>query len=108
MPSCFNHVGLFTALWTVSCQAPLPMGFRRQEFWSGLPFPPPGDLPHPASLMSPALAGRLFTTSATWEEKLMEGMATHSSVLAWRIPMDRGAWWAIVHGVAKSRARLSD
>ena len=39
---------------------------------------------------------------------LEEGMATHSSILAWRIPMDRGAWWAEVHGVAKSRAGLSD
>ena len=47
------------------------MGFSRQEYWSGLPFPPPGDLPdpgiEPTSLMSPALAGRFFTTSATWE-----------------------------------------
>ena len=46
-------------------QAPLSMGFSRQEYWSGLPFPPPGDLPNPgikpASLMSPALAGRSFT-----------------------------------------------
>ena len=36
-----------------------------------------------------------------WEDPLEEGMATHSSILAWRIPMDRGAWWATVHGVAK-------
>jgi len=47
------------------------MGFSRQEHWSGLSFPPPGDLPDPGikpmSLMSPALAGRLFTASATWE-----------------------------------------
>ena len=35
-------------------------------------------------------------------------MATHSSILAWRIPMDRGAWWAVVHGVTKSQTRLSD
>ena len=57
--------------WTVAHQAPLPTGFSRQEDWSGLPFSPPGDLPDPGikpvSLMSPALAGRLFTTSATWE-----------------------------------------
>ena len=39
---------------------------------------------------------------------LEEGMATHSSVLAWRIPMDRGSWWATVHEVAKSWTRLSD
>ena len=47
------------------------MGFSRQEHWSGLSFPPPGDLPDPGikpmSLMSPALAGRFFITSATWE-----------------------------------------
>ena len=52
-------------------QAPLSMGFSRQEYWSRLPFPPPGDLPNlgiePASLMSPALVNRFFTTSATWE-----------------------------------------
>ena len=38
-----------------------------------------------------------------WEDPLEEGMATHSSILAWRIPMDRGAWWATVHGVAQSQ-----
>ena len=47
------------------------MGFSRQEYWNGLPFSPPGDLPNPgikpASLMSPALAGRFFITTATWE-----------------------------------------
>ena len=57
--------------WTVARQAPLSMGFSRQEYWSGLPCPPPGDLPNPGiepvSLTSPALAGRFFTTSATWE-----------------------------------------
>ena len=37
-----------------------------------------------------------------WEDPLEEGMATHSSTLAWRIPMDKGAWWATVHGVTKS------
>ena len=40
--------------------------------------------------------------SLGWEEALKEGMATHPSILAWRIPMDRGAWWATVHGVAES------
>ena len=43
-----------------------------------------------------------------WEDPLEKGKATHSSILAWRIPMDRGAWWATVHGVAKSQTRLSD
>ena len=58
-------------LWTVACQAPLSVEFSRKEYWNGLPFPPPGDLPEPGikpmSLMSPALAGGLFTTSTTWE-----------------------------------------
>ena len=50
------------------------MGFSRDEYWSGLPCPPPGDLPNPGiepeSLMFPALAGRFFTTSATWEAQI--------------------------------------
>ena len=57
--------------WIVARQAPLSMGFSRQEYWGGLLCPPLGDLPHPGikpvSLMSPALAGRFLTTSATWE-----------------------------------------
>ena len=48
--------------WTVSHQAPLSMGFSRQEYWNGLPFPSPGDLSNPGiKPVSPALAGRLFT-----------------------------------------------
>ena len=61
--SLFRHVWLCATPWTVACQTPLSMGFSRQEYWSGLPFPPPGDLPDPgtkpASLMSPALADSL-------------------------------------------------
>ena len=69
--SCFSHVQFFAALWTIACQAPLSMGFPRPEYWSGLPFHPSRDLPDPgikpASLMSPALAVGLFTTSTTWK-----------------------------------------
>ena len=54
-----------------SHQAPLSLGYSRQECWSGLPCPPPGDLPNPEiepeSLSSPALAGGFFTTSTTWK-----------------------------------------
>ena len=64
---------VFETLWTVAYQALLSMGFSRQEYWSGLPFPSPRDLPdpriEPASLVSHALAGRFCTTSATWEER---------------------------------------
>ena len=45
----------------------------------------------------------IWVLSLGWEDPLEEGMATHSSMLAWRIPKDRGAWWATVLGVAKSR-----
>ena len=76
MLSRFSHVLLFATPWTVAHQAPLSMGFSRQEYWSGLPYLPPGDLPdtgiEPAPLMSPALAVEFFTTSATWEAPLSE------------------------------------
>jgi len=69
--SHFSHVWLFVTPRTVAHQTPLSMIFSRQEYWSGLPFPSPEDLPNtgikPASLRPPALAGRFFTTSATWE-----------------------------------------
>ena len=61
----------FAILWTVVHQAPLCMGFSRQEYWSGLPCPLPGDLPdlgvEPVSVTSPASANGFFTTSTTWE-----------------------------------------
>ena len=47
MLSHFSHVQLFATLWTVARQPPLSMGLYRQAYWSGLPFPPPGDLPNP-------------------------------------------------------------
>ena len=62
-----SHVQLSATPWRLACQAPLSMGFSRQEYWSGLPFPSPGDLPdpgiEPVSLASSALAGRFFTTA---------------------------------------------
>ena len=71
MLSRFRRVQLYVTVWAVACQAPLSMGFSRQECWSGLPWLSLGDLPNPGmeplSLMSPVLAGRFFTTSATGE-----------------------------------------
>ena len=66
-PMCSSHllsrVRLFATPWTTGHQAPLSMGFPREEYWSGLPFPSPGDLPNPEiKPSSPALAGRVFTT----------------------------------------------
>ena len=63
-------VTLFETLWTVALQAPLSVGFSRQEYWSGLLFPSPGDLPNSETegkSLPSALAGRLFTTSTFWE-----------------------------------------
>ena len=71
MLGCFCHVGLFMTPWTVAHQAPLSRGFSRQEYWRGLPYPPPGDLPdpgiEPTSLRSPTLADGFFITNAIWE-----------------------------------------
>ena len=49
-----------------------------------------------------------WVQSLGWEDHLEEGMTTHSSILAWRIPMDKGAWWATVYGITKSWTQLSD
>ena len=58
-----SRAQLFVAPWTVACQAPLSMGFPRREYWSGFPFPSPGDLPNLViEPESPALAGGFFTT----------------------------------------------
>ena len=62
-----SSVWLFVTLWTVACQTPLSMEFSRQEYWSGLPFPPPENLPDPGikpvSLRPLKLAGTFFTTA---------------------------------------------
>ena len=67
----FQSFGPWVTLWTIACQAPLSMGFSRQECWSGLPCSLPRDLPDPGieprSLMSPALTGGFLTTRATWK-----------------------------------------
>ena len=57
---------------------------------------------------NPPAMWEAWVQSLGWEDPLEESMATHSSVLTWRIPMDRGAWWAMVHGVTKSGTRPSD
>ena len=71
--SHFRRVWLFATLLPVDCQAPLSIGFSRQEYWSGLPCLPPRELPdpgiEPSSLRSPVLADRFFTNSAAWETR---------------------------------------
>ena len=119
-----SRVRLFAMSWTVAHHAPLSMGFSRQEYWSGLPCPPPGHLPEPGTEpMSPA--GRQILCH--WRHKgsfpggpsgkeptcqcrrhrdmglipgsgnpLKQGTATHSSILAWRIT------WTEKHGGLQS------
>ena len=107
---CFICVQLCATLWTVACQAPLSMGFSRQEYWSGLPCPPQGIfltqgsnlsllcLLHwqVASLPQRHLVGHTVKNlpamqetsvwSLGWEDPLEKGQATHSGILAWRTP----------------------
>ena len=73
-----SRVQLLATPWTAAYQALPSMGFSRQEYWSGSPFPPPGDLPNPGmkltSLGSPALPGGLFTWIITWEARRLESV----------------------------------
>ena len=74
--SCFGCIRLCATLWTVACQAPLSMGFSRQEYWSRVPCPPQGDLPDPGIEPEPmcltsAQADGFFTTSTMWEAPLL-------------------------------------
>ena len=88
---------LFATPWTVALQAPVFMGFSRQEYWSGLPCPPPGDLPDPGieliSLKSHTLTGRFSTTSTSWEPPILwlrywkwneVDISSSSSLCTWR------------------------
>ena len=98
--SCLVTFNSFVTPWTVAHQAPLSMGFPRQEYWSGLPFPFPGDLPNPRiELASPALAGKFFSTESPrkWSRKWQP-----TPVFLPGNPMDTGVWKTAVHGAAKS------
>ena len=78
--------------WTVDYQAPQSIGFSRQEYWSWLPFPPPGDLPNPGiKPASPALAGRYFATEppGKWLSKFSCLAIFSSSLSENRFPLDK-------------------
>ena len=86
---CFSHVRPFAIPWLAACQAPLSMGFSRQEYYRGLSCPPPGDLPNPgikpASLLSLLLASRFFTTGATWEALNEDGVWCKKINIFWTL-----------------------
>ena len=78
MLSCFGHVQLFVTLWTVGHQAPLSMRFPRQENWSGLPFPSPGDLPNPGIKPgSPALQADSLPSEPLGKPNVFEMFLKH-------------------------------
>ena len=98
--------------WTVARQAPLSMEFSRQEYWSGLPFPSPGDLPGPGWLT-------IYACVCFWAillQQIYVSVCQHYWRRRWHPrqgscpgnPRDGGAWRAAVHGVAEGRTRLSD
>ena len=78
------------------------MGLSKGQLWlrRNIPF-----LLNPVTLVTQMV--KYLRLIPGWEDPLQEGTVTHSSILAWRIPMDRGAWWVTVHGVAKNRMQLS-
>ena len=94
-----SHVWLFCDRMDISPPAPLSIEFSRQEYWSGLPFPPPGDLPNPGvepmSLMSPALAGRFLTTLAP-PANILEYLLYDRHCLAW--DWNSEFWWNLDPG----------
>ena len=99
----FSRIWLPETLRTVAHQAPLSMGFSRQEYWSGLPCPPPGDLPDPGiepmSLMCLALAGGFFTTSATWG---------HHYTGIWNIKINKAIYWAFLCILLREKCRVQN
>ena len=85
-----SHVWLFATPWSEACQAPLSMGFPRQEYCSGLPFPSPGDLPNTGlKPMSPALAGRFLTNRLTWEAHMPFRLHKNPTTKLAAIPMTK-------------------
>ena len=92
----FSHGQLFATPWTIAHQVPLSMEFSRHEYWSGLPFPPPGDLPEPGtepvSLKSPALASGLFTTETPGKPNLANKKKDDNNK---NLNIERDVGWAL-------------
>ena len=93
--SHFNRVQLFVTPWAVARQASLSMGFSRQDYWSGLPFPPPGDLPNAG--MELALAGGLFTSSATQQSPGPSYCCRYYFILFCQVVLHCICWPRLLH-----------
>ena len=125
--SCSVMSGSFVTPWIVACQAPKSMGFSRQEYWSGLPFPSPGNFPNAVTEPeSKTLAGNRLPLSPLFNEALYHWLSGEESMGLIPVsgrspgegnggslqysclenPMHRGAWWATVHVIAKSWMQL--
>ena len=106
-------VQLFATPWTVAYQSPLSMGLSRQEYWSGLPFPSPeDDLPgpgiKPTSLMSPVLAGRFFTSSATWEATTDPWVGLKNTMVSERSQAGKTGYYMIPLHEASRKSKATD
>ena len=103
--SCFSHFWLFETPWTVAHPAPLSIGFSGQEYWSGLPWPPPGDLPYPGtepvSLTSAVLAGGFLTTGATLEAQLAYSSQIMLQTCEWCLRSFRLNWSILINMLEK-------
>ena len=95
---CVVSVWLFVTLGTVAHQAPPSMGFSRQKYWSGLPFPSPGGLPYPgiepASLTPPALTGSFLTASTAWgaHVSVLLGKESQTQYLSYKVSHSPSPW----------------
>ena len=119
MLSHFSHVHLFETLWTIAHQTLLSMGFPRQYYWCGLPFPSLGDLPapgiEPSLLRSPALAGKVFTTGANWEIYLLLNIniTIFSSIILiyfifYVVSLSRDIYLVIIYFMSRSKSHNSN
>ena len=116
MFNCFSHVQLFATLWTVASQAPLSMGFSRQEYWSGLPCPPLEEIQKEKLLFPCSTSGKepacqcrrheIQVRSLGQEDPLREGHGNPLQYSCLENLMNRGSWWSTVHGISRSQKRL--
>ena len=93
MPSCFSHVQLFGTLWTVVHQAPLSISFSRQEYWNGLPCPPPGESSQPRDRnyvsYGSYIAGRFLATGPLGKPVLEPYYTSVSKIFTWLLQMSQ-------------------